>query len=301
MSAEPCVSVIVVTYESRVFITGCLNSVYRSGAPWIAECWVVDNASSDGTADLIRETFPQVRVIANPQNAGFGRAVNMAAKQAGGEFLLILNPDTVAEPGAVAELVIFLQHRLQAGACGPKVTGLDGGFRHDCRRGFPTPLNGFGYFSGLDRLFPQSRTLGGYHRRWLSPDVEVTTDCLSGSCLLVRRSAFQSVGGFDEDYFLFGEDIDLCWKLRQAGMEVWFVPAARAVHAKGASMRFAPAMARREFYRSMRLFVDKRLRPCYPRPIVSVVKTGVRLAEWLSGRYRRSTADEASRTDRGSK
>jgi hypothetical protein len=261
----------------------------------------VDNASHDGTADLVRQTFPQVRLIANRDNAGFGRAVNAAARSAGGEFLLILNPDTVVEPGAIAELVMFLRHRLQAGACGPKVIGPDGGFRHDCRRGFPTPMNAFGYFTGLDRVFPHSRKLGGYHRRWLSPDVEVTTDCLSGSCFLVRRSVFQSVGGFDEDYFLFGEDIDLCWKVRRAGIEIWFVPAARAIHAKGASMRFAPATARREFYRSMRLFVDKRLRPYYPRVILSVVKTGVRLAERLSARYRRSAADDAGGTDCGPK
>jgi GT2 family glycosyltransferase len=289
----------VVTYESRDFIHDCLESIYRTATGWIAECWVVDNASRDGTASLVHDEFLQVRVIANRENVGFGRAVNAAARQADGEFLLVLNPDTVVEPGAIAELVTFLRHRPQAGVCGPKVTGPDGNFRYDCRRGFPTPMNAFGYFSGLDRIFPYSHLLGGYHRRWLSPDLEVTTDCVSGSCLLLRRSAFQSVGGFDEDYFLFGEDIDLCWRLRQAGHEIWYVPAACVIHAKGASMRFAPATARREFYRSMRLFVDKRLRPRYPRVILSLVTMGVRLAERLSGRRRYSGDDEASRVDRG--
>jgi hypothetical protein len=301
MSPEPCVSAIVVTYESRNFIRGCLDGLYRTSAEWLAECWVVDNASRDGSAGWVRDNFPQVRLIANGENTGFGRAVNAAARQAKGEFLLLLNPDTAVEPGAVAELVTFLRHRVQAAACGPKVIAPDGGFRHDCRRGFPTPVNVFGYFTGLDRVFPHSRRLGGYHRRWLSPDVEVTTDCLSGSCLLARRSAFESVGGFDEDYFLFGEDIDLCWKLRQTGREIWFVPAARVIHAKGASMRFAPSLARREFYRSMRLFMDKRLRPCYPRAILSVAKMGVRLAERLSGRYRHAPAGEATPSDRGAK
>jgi hypothetical protein len=301
MTLEPCVSAIVVTYESRDFIGGCLDDLFRTGAEWIAECWVVDNASRDGTADLVRDKFPQVHLVANGENVGFGRAVNAAAGQAQGEFLLLLNPDTAAEPGAIAELVSFLRHRVQAAACGPKVVAPDGAFRRDCRRGFPTPVNAFGYFTGLDRAFPQSRRLGGYHRRWLSPDVEVTTDCLSGSCLLVRRRAFESVGGFDEDYFLFGEDIDLCWKLRRAGNEIWFVPAARVIHAKGASTRFAPALARREFYRSMRLFMDKRLGPYYPRAILSVAKLGVRLAEGLSGRYRHAPAGEATPTDRGAK
>jgi GT2 family glycosyltransferase len=286
MTGEPCVSVIVVTYRSRDFIAACLESVFRTGDEWIADCWVVDNASRDGTADMVRETFPLAHLIAHQENAGFGRAVNVAARQAQGEFLFILNPDTVVEAGAIGELVNFLRYRPQAGACGPKVIGPDGSFRRDCRRGFPTPMNALGYFTGLDRAFPASRTLGGYHRRWLSPDVEVTTDCLSGSCLLVRRNSFEMIGGFDSQYFLFGEDIDLCWKLRQAGQEIWYVPAARVIHAKGASMRLVPDMARREFYRSMRLFMDKRLRARYPRAILSIVKMGVHLAERMSIRYR---------------
>lgn len=300
MNPQPCVSVIIVTYESRDFVGGCLESVYRSG-DWLKECWVVDNASRDGTADLIRLGFPAVNIIANTDNIGFGRAVNLAAQRASGEFLLILNPDTDIQTNAIGELVEFLQHRPQACACGPLVTSPDGHFRNDSRRGFPTPLNAFGYFSGLDRLFPHSRTLGGYHRRWLRTDLEVTTDCLSGSCMLVRRKQFEAVGGFDDDYFLFGEDIDLCWKLRESGYEIWFVPSARIVHAKGASMRFAPMTARREFYRSMRLFMDKRLSTRYPKIVLSAVKVGVRFAELLSSRYRMGNHRRASVEPFGSK
>jgi GT2 family glycosyltransferase len=286
MSPEPCVSVVVVTYESRNFIGSCLESVYRTGAEWIAECRVVDNASRDGTVDWVRDNFAHVELVAKGENSGFGRAVNTAAHAARGEFLLVLNPDVVLEAGALAELVCFLRHRMQAAACGPKVVGPDGRFRWDCRRGFPTPLNALGYFTGLDRAFTQSRTLAGYHRRWLSPEVEVTTDCLSGSCMLVRRGAFESIGGFDEDYFLFGEDIDLCWRLSRKGMEIWYVPAAKVIHAKGVSMCLTPGRARREFYRSMRLFMDKRLTTFYPRPVLFLAKAGVRAAELLGSRYR---------------
>lgn len=291
MNPEPCVSVIIVTYESRAFIDACLASVFQTSREWIAECRVVDNASRDGTVERIRAHSPDVQIFVNPENLGFGRAVNIAARKVMGEFLLILNPDTIVQSGAVAELVQFLRYRPQAGACGPKVISPDGCFRNDSRRGFPTPLNAFGYFSGLDRVFPQSRTFGGYHRRWLSPEREVLTECLSGSCLLIRRSVFEAVGGFDENYFLFGEDIDLCWKIKQAGWETWYVPSAAVVHAKGASMRFVPVTARREFYRSMRLFIDKRLASRYPRWILHTAKMGIRIAEAMSSRYRNSSGD----------
>ena len=292
MKPLPCVSVIIVTYESRDFIDACLESIFRTSREWIADCYIVDNASQDGTTERILGSFPGVQLIANSENLGFGRAVNIAAQRCTGEFLLILNPDTIAQPEAATELVQFLRYRPQAGACGPKVISPNGRFRNDSRRGFPTPLNAFGYFSGLDRLFPQSRTFGGYHRRWLSPEREVVTDCLSGSCLLIRRSVYESVGGFDEDYFLFGEDIDLCWKIKQSGWETWFIPAAVVVHAKGASMRFVPLTARREFYRSMRLFIEKRLASRYPRWILSTAKIGISFAAVLSSRYRNSSGDD---------
>jgi O-antigen biosynthesis protein len=293
MNPKPCVSVIIVTYESRDFIDACLASVSRTCREWIAEYCVVDNASQDGTTERFSARFPGVQLIVNTENIGFGRAVNAAARKCVGEYLLILNPDTIVMPEAVAGLIQFLQYRPQAGACGPKVISPDGRFRNDSRRGFPTPLNAFGYFSGLDRIFPQSRTFGGYHRRWLSPDREVIADCLSGSCLLIRRSLFESAGGFDEDYFLFGEDIDLCWKIKQAGWETWFVPSAVVVHAKGASMRFVPLTARREFYRSMRLFIDKRLTSRYSPIMLSMAKIGIGIAAMISSRYRNSAGGDS--------
>jgi GT2 family glycosyltransferase len=139
----------------------------------------------------------------------------------------------------------------------------------------------------LDRLFPRNRALGGYHRRYLNPDLEVMADSLSGACMLVRKDVFDRVGGFDPDYFLFGDDIDLCWKIREASHEIWYVPSARTVHIKGASMRRAPGRAQREFYHSMRLFVDKRLRARYSAFSIALIKSGVHLAEaWARFRSR---------------
>ncbi len=279
MIARPCVSVIIVTYESGEHIGHCIASLKETAREWLRDIVVVDNASSDGSADLVAQSAPDVTLLRNAENLGFGRAMNQGARAASGEYLLLLNPDCTAEPRAVAELAHFLDHRSTAGACGPQMVDQHGNFQYSSRRGFPTPLNSFAYFSRLDRMFPRSHSLGGYQRRHLDPRFEVETDSLSGACMLIRADLFRSLGGFDEDYFLFGDDIDLCWKIRHAGHEVWYVPSARVVHVKGASMSKHPQVAQREFYRSMHIFIDKRLRGRYSGFSLALVKLGVAAAE----------------------
>ncbi len=247
---------------------------------------VVDNASVDGTADHIRRSHPWVRLSANTENIGFGPAINQGARQATGEYLLVLNPDTVIRSGAIADLVRFLDHRPEAAACGPRILDLEGHFQYYSRRGFPTPLNSLAYLTGFDKLAPRSRALGGYYRRDLPPELEVATDSLAGCFMLIRRECFEAVGGFDEDYFLFGEDIDLCWKLKGAGHEIWYVPTAVVEHRKGASMRRVRKRARHEFYHSMKLFMDKRLAMRYPRFVLTLAKVGVDIVSVLERRFR---------------
>jgi GT2 family glycosyltransferase len=261
----------------------------QDAAGWLREIILMDNASTDDTVAYVQAEFPGVTVCRNAENIGFGRAMNLAAAASSGEYLLMLNPDCTVQPDAVADLADFLDHRQQAGACGPMVTSPNGEFQYVSRRGFPTPLNSVAYILGLDRMFPRSTALGGYHRRHVDPRLEITTEVLSGACMMVRRSIFEAVGGFDKDYFLFGEDIDLCWKIRQAGHEIWYLPSAKAMHVKGASMRSAPRMAQREFYHSMRLFVEKRLQSTYSPTSIVLIKTGVNMAEaWARFRSRRN-------------
>ncbi|MBU0509589.1 glycosyltransferase family 2 protein [bacterium] len=287
MTTRRCVSVVTVTYQSRQHIALCLSSIASTAPEWTTDCTVVDNASTDGTAEYVRREFGWVSVIESSQNLGYGRAINLAAKRAAGQYLLILNPDVVLRPQAVAELVRFMDHRPEAAACGQMLLSPAGRFRYESRRGFPTPWNAMGYMLGLGKLLPQSRLFGGYHSRWLSPNLEIATDSLSGSCMMVRRERFEQVGGFDEDYFLFGEDIDLCWKLKRAHHEIWYVPSAIVVHAKGASMLHARKTARREFYRSMRIFINKRLVSIYPRPLIWATRMGIGVAELFNLKYRR--------------
>lgn len=187
MPSRNSVSAVIVTYESRPHIDACLNSLKTTAEDWLRECMVVDNASSDGTAEHIRQTHPWVRLSANSENIGFGAAVNQGARQATGDYILVLNPDTVIRPGAVADLVRFLEHRPEAAACGPRILDLDGQFQFYSRRGFPTPLNSLAYLTGIDKLAPRSRALGGYYRRDLPPELEVQTDSLAGCFMLIRR------------------------------------------------------------------------------------------------------------------
>jgi hypothetical protein len=207
--------------------------------------------------------------------------VNLAAREAGSEFIMALNPDACLQPDTMNELVSLLDHRTEAGICGPRVTDPDGRFQPACRRGFPTPWNTIGYFSRLNKLFPHSRTVAGYHLQNIPTDREMQIEVLAGSCFLIRCDLFREIGGFDEDYFLYGEDVDLCWKIREAGREVWYVPAAHVTHRKGSSMHKAPALSRRAFYHSMLVYIDKRLRRRYPAPVRAVMKLGVGAASLL--------------------
>jgi len=284
MRRSPRVSVVIVTYESRSEIGECLKSLREHAADWLLEIIVVDNASRDGTAKLVRQLDPGALVVENEMNIGFGRAMNRGVSLTVGEYILLLNPDCTIQSDAIDQLVAFLESRLQAGACGPMLSSPGGDFQYSSRRGFPNPLNSVGYMTGLDRLFPRHRKLGGYQQRFRNPLTEGMAEAISGACMLVRRSAFNRVGAFDEDYFLFGEDIDLCWKFWEAGYEIWYIPAAKIRHTKGASMRQSPKRAGAEFYRSMELFVDKRLRQRYSPMTLWAVRSGISLARLLDRR-----------------
>jgi GT2 family glycosyltransferase len=285
MAGTARVSVVIVTYESRAHILTCLDALLSTAKDIIFDCTVVDNASGDGGVDAVSQAGPWVHVIRNGENLGFGKAVNIGVRAAVGDYVLIMNPDTVVQPGALHEMASFLDHRPQAAACGPQLLSAAGEFQRSSRRGFPTPLNAFAYFSGLDRLFPRWHALNGYQRRDLPAELETRTDCISGACMLVRRQQFLDVGGFDEEYFLFGEDIDLCWKLKEAGWEIWYVPSAIVRHEKGASMRFASRRAHHEFYRAMNVFMDKRLSGRYPRCLLAAARLGVRAFAVTTRRY----------------
>lgn len=277
MSYRECVSVILVNYNVRDLLDRALRSLYETSEPLLHEIWVVDNASTDGSVEFLQNHWPQVHIVSNQENCGYGRANNQAMAQADAEYFLILNPDTVVQRGALQEMVDFMESRPQAGVCGPKIVSPEGRFRPECRRGFPTPLAAFSRLFGLTTLLPRSRLFGKYYLTYLDPDYETQVDALSGACMMVRRETAQSVGPFDEDYFLYGEDIDWCWRMKQAGWEVWYIPRACVVHVKGASMRRSSSRLDRFFFDAMRIFIRKHLRDKYPPPLLWLLNTGIRL------------------------
>ncbi len=281
MADRGCVAVIIVNYNVRDLLDRALRSLHETAGTLINEIWVVDNASTDDTADFLAQRWPNVNLVVNKENRGYSQANNQGIKKSQSDYILVLNPDTEVQRGALQELVEFMDSRPQAGVCGPKIISPQGYFRPECRRGFPTPLAAFSRLFGLATLFPRSRVFGKYHLTYLEPDYEAQVDALSGACMMVRRKATENVGYFDEDYFLYGEDIDWCWRMKKAGWEVWYIPRASIIHIKGASMRRSSGRSDWFFFDAMRIFVRKHLRDKYPPPLLWLLDTGIRLRYFL--------------------
>jgi hypothetical protein len=250
-------SVVLVAYQSAAYLPRCLESIARTTHTTSYEIVVVDNASSDGTVALLRESAVPVRVFQNPENLGFARAANRGAREATGRYLLFLNPDTELQEGALDRSVAYLDGHPVAGVLGAKVLNPDGTIQRACRRSIPTPRVAFFQLTGLGKLWRNHSAAGAYNLEKQDPTRTADVGAVSGAFLLIRREAWQRAGGFDERFFLYGEDLDLCLGVSRLGYRVVYYPEAVVVHHKGASSRQARRRANREFHRAMRLFHDK--------------------------------------------
>lgn len=232
-------SVCIVSYNCRDLLANCLRSVYAHHGVSSFEVIVVDNASSDGTVEMLASEFPDVRLIASEENLGFARAMNLGMAQASGEVLVMLNPDTEVRPGALSHLVGFLRERPEAGAAGPRIEGPDGRLQYTCHV-FPSVWLTLVAQLGLHRLLRATRTFGAYDMSWWDHAQPRRVDWLSGACLATRREVWEQVGPLDEGYFIYSEDVDWCWRLSQAGWERWYLPGATVVHHEAGSWEDAP-------------------------------------------------------------
>lgn len=246
----PDLSIIIVTYNSRRDIEKCLASLRDNSRGARVEIIVCDNASSDGTADFIVQHFPAVNLIRSAHNLGFGRANNLAAQHAHGRFFLLLNPDTWVEEDLAAAIVNFLDTHPEAGGCTPQHLNPDGTIQVGAIRELPTVESLFYQKTGLAYVFPHSRRFGRYCMTWWDHD-EVREVEQAGACLALRREVFQQVGGFDESYFMYFEDVELCHAVRAAGYKIFFLSYARVYHIGGQSAKQAVSKNFIEFYRSM--------------------------------------------------
>jgi len=251
------VSIIIVNYKTRQLTLDAIASVNRSETTYACEIILVDNASGDGLMDEVAERYPGIIRIANAENVGFARANNQGMRVARGRYLLLLNSDTIVNSDTLDVMLRFMDEHPRVGVSGCKIVLPDGRLDKACKRGFPTPSASFYYAFGFSRLFPHNPKYNGYQLGHLDPDVSQPIDCLVGAFMLVRREAVDRVGMLDEAFFMYGEDIDWCYRIKQAGWENWYHPVVRITHYKGASSRRKPVKIVYEFHRAMYLFHKK--------------------------------------------
>lgn len=226
---EVDISICIVTYQALGLLRDCLRSLYENvGLNF--EVIIVDNGSKDGTAQMIEQEFPAVRFVENETNLGYTRPMNQALQMGSGRYLLQLNPDTLVLPHALERMVEFLENHPEAGICGPKVLNSDGTLQKPCRRGEPRPLAVLAYFTGLARLFPDSKVFGQYLMSYIDEDETHPVAGVSGSCMLIRRAVVDQIGYLDERFFAYQEDADYCLRARQAGWQVCYFPEAQIIH-----------------------------------------------------------------------
>ncbi len=253
-------SVIIVNYNVRQFLENALTSISRAIEGMQAEVLVVDNASRDNSVAMVEKTFPWVQVIANRENVGFARANNQALRVAQGKYILLINPDTVVQEETFRVMIRYLDSHPEVGLAGCKVLNPDGSFQLPCRRSFPTPWVAFTKMFGLAGLFPRSRLFGKYNLTYLSPDATYPVDAVSGSFMMVRRDVYEKIGGLDEAFFMYGEDLDWCFRVKEAGFAVAYVHETSIIHFRGQSTRRSDINEVRVFYKAMELFVAKHFR-----------------------------------------
>lgn len=278
--------IVIVNWNTRDLLRECLRSVQASQGDFTYRVVVVDNASSDGSADMVRAGFPDVALIASAENEGYPRANNRGLRALGfaqgcadedaPPYALALNPDTVLPPGALGDMLAYMDADATIGVAGPKLVLPDGSLDLACRRSFPTPEISFYRMVGLSRLFPRSRRFGRYNLTYLDPDVETEVDSVVGAFMLVRRAAIQQVGLFDETFFMYGEDLDWAFRIKQAGWKVMYNPRVTVTHVKRAASRQS-RRAQREFYRAMLLFYRKHYRQTTPWWLHSLILLGLAL------------------------
>jgi GT2 family glycosyltransferase len=250
-------SVIIVNYNVKHFLEQCLYSVQEATASITAEIIVVDNNSSDNSLPYLRPKFPAVQFIANAENTGFAKACNQGLAKARGQFILFLNPDTLVPEDCFTRCLAFFESHPDAGAVGIRMLDGSGRFLKESKRAFPSPLTSLYKLFGLSRLFPRSKTFSRYHLGHLNENENNEVDVLAGAFMMIRKEVLDRVGSFDETFFMYGEDVDLSYRVQKAGYRNYYLAAPPIIHFKGESTRKGSMNYVRMFYTAMSVFVRK--------------------------------------------
>ncbi|MDP1721655.1 MAG: glycosyltransferase family 2 protein [Candidatus Gottesmanbacteria bacterium] len=283
----PDVSIIIISYNTRELLRACLASIVQAhGKSDSWEVIVVDNGSSDGSQEIVESRKSKVKslkLIRNTKNLGFAAANNQGIRVSQGRYVLLLNSDTEVVPGVVRQLTEYMDVHHDVGAMTARVNLSDGSMDPACHRGFPTPWAAFTYFSGLERLFPVTRVFGQYHQGYKPLRKAHDVDCISGAFFLIRRSVIDQIGLLDENFFMYGEDIDWCYRIRGSGQRIVFYPDVSIVHKKhqsglGHADYHTRSQTKKYFYDAMRLFYTKHYRHRYSLFVNFLVLLGIRIA-----------------------
>ena len=295
LEATRSLSVIIVNYNVCDFLKQAIASVQKACSTLDAEIIVVDNDSADGSVEMVVSSFPDVTLIRNTQNIGFSRANNQAIKISRGEFIVLLNPDTLVSEDSFSVMINFLREHPDAGAVGCQILHPNGKFARESRRAFPTPFVAFCRVAGLSTLFPQSKIFGQYNMSYLPVDEVAEVDALSGSCMMVRRKALLESGPrftgsddvpdtprlLDEEFFMYGEDLDWCYRIQKAGWKIFYTPDTQIIHYKGESTRKGELRYVKLFYGAMVRFSRKHFRG-YGRVFVELLRVAIVFKALLS-------------------
>jgi N-acetylglucosaminyl-diphospho-decaprenol L-rhamnosyltransferase len=274
-------SIVILNYNTLDHLRTCLRALQVEGSTSLsggsveAEVLVVDNASTDGSDEMVAAEFPWVQLIRSPRNGGFAFGNNLALRQCTGANVLLLNPDTLMPPGGLARLLERLNAHPEAGVVGPKLLKPDGSMHLACRRSFPTPSIAFYRLSGLSSLFPHSPRFGRYNLTFVDPDRAIEVDSVCGACLLIRRSVIARVGLLDERFFMYGEDLDWCLRARLTGLTVRYEPEVVVQHQHGAASRKRALRTTYHFFRAMDLFYRKHYIGRYHPLVTGAVRTAI--------------------------
>lgn len=258
-------AVIIVNYNVKYFLEQALRAAMKACAGLEAEIWVVDNNSTDGSVELVQQKFPDVKLMANTENTGFSKANNQAIRATKAEYVLLLNPDTVVDEDCFREVLQFMDAHPQAGGLGIRMLDGSGQFLKESKRGLPTPEVAFYKIFGLSSFFPKSRRFGRYHLTYLSEHENHPVDILAGAFMLMRKSVLDQIGLLDEKYFMYGEDIDLSYRIRLAGYENWYFASHPIIHYKGESTKKDSVNYVRVFYQAMAIFAKQYFSPANAR------------------------------------
>lgn len=256
-------SIIIVNYNTKELLNGTIESVVSTIKNLEYEIIVSDNGSTDRSIEMVKGKFPQVVLIENGKNLGFSKANNIAINRCSGRYVLLLNSDIVVLNDCIEKCLNYLNENKDAGALGCKVMLANGKLDHACKRGFPSPEASFYYMLHLDKLFLNNRKFGQYTLNYLNENTINEVDSLTGAFMMVRRETFEQVGLLDEEFFMYGEDIDWCYRIKNAGWKIVYYPEAEIIHYKGGSSKRKKTKTIFEFYRAMYLFYNKHYKSRY--------------------------------------